>query len=149
VLAIISIATFQIFFISLPCASISIILALISRGDGPLLPRAKAALICASAAAVLTTSVTAVSVYTVMHDPALRAQVEQIYDYYTNPEEVSPEEGESARSGEELLKDILSGRYRESQKNSSSSGESPSGSLSDEFPAEGDSLSAQRGGQVI
>lgn len=149
-LAIISIATFQIFFISLPCASISIILALISRGDGPLLPRARAALICAAVAAVLTTSVTVFSVYTVMHDPELRAQVEQIYNYYMDPEAVSPEEDESARNGEALLRDILSGKYRESQKSASSSeddltGVQPSG----EFPSEGDTVSIQNGGHLI
>ena len=95
VMALISIATFQIFFVSLPCASISIILALISRGDQPLLPRAKAALICAAVAAVLTTSVTVFSVYTVMHDPQLRGQVEQYYNYLTNPEGFTPEQDDS------------------------------------------------------
>lgn len=148
-LAIVSIVTFQIFSISLPCASLSIILALISRGDGPLLPRAKAALACAAGAAILTTSVTLVSVYTVMHDPALRQEVQQLYDYYTNPDAVQPDDG-NTKSGEALLRDILSGKYRERKQE----GSTPLSSFDDlpdtsEIPSPEQTLPLQNGGPVI
>lgn len=150
VMALISIATFQIFFVSLPCASISIILALISRGDQPLLPRAKAALICAAVAAVLTTSVTVFSVYTVMHDPQLRGQVEQYYNYLTNPEGFTPEQDDTAKDGEALLRDILSGEYRKNQQAGISGSSSASGS-SDQglLPDDGNTAAARNGGRVI
>lgn len=150
VLALISIITFQIFFISLPSASVSIILALISRGDGPMLPRAKAALACAAAGAVLTTSITLTSVYAVMHDPVLRSQVEQIYEYYTDPEALE-DPSEEAPDGQALIRDILSGKYRKQQQDdvsdsaSSSSAEGNSGeSVSSETP-----LSSLNGGRLL
>lgn len=130
ILALVSFASFQIFFISLPCASVSIILALISRGDGPLLPRAKVALACASAAAVLTTVLTVSAVYTYMHNPQLRAEVEQLYQYYTDPDAETGSTDESSKSGEALLKEILSGQYREAKQSNDSSDTAQSGTAS-------------------
>ncbi len=130
ILALVSFASFQIFFISLPCASVSIILALISRGDGPLLPRAKVARACASAAAVLTTVLTVSAVYTYMHNPQLRAEVEQLYQYYTDPDAETGSTDESSKSGEALLKEILSGQYREAKQSNDSSDTAQSGTAS-------------------
>ena len=153
--ALISIATFQIFFISLPCAAISIILALISRGNGHLLPRAKAALCCATVAAILTTVVTSVSVYTVMHNPELREQIEQLYNYYTDPSSASDSSDGNSASGQDLIREILSGEYRENKQNSSDTGSSSSASGSgnsvrtDQIPGSDVFSAAQNGGSVI
>lgn len=155
VLALIAIATFQIFFISLPCASLSVILALISRGEGGILPRAKAAIVCAVIAAVLTTSITAYSVYTVMHDPQLMSQVESIYDYYMDPSGSGSAPGaESGKDAQDLIRDILSGEYRKNQKTKAGSGQDlPSGSaVSDngpKTPAPEAPAAVQIGGSVI
>lgn len=153
ILAIVAIATFQIFFISLPCASVSIILALISRGDGKILPRAKAAIACAAVAAVLTTSITAYSVYTVMHDPQMMAEVQRVYQYYTDPSAAEDPSADSGKDAEDLVRSILSGEYRrEKQKEAasggSSAGSAPSGS-SASGSADSSALAAQNGGSVI
>lgn len=112
-LALVSIATFQVFFVSLPCASVSILLALLSRGDGPMTRRAKRAVACAIAGAALTTTVTISSVYAVMHDPELKAQVEQIYQSLTDPAGSNEDGGSLGQNSQDLLKEILSGSYRE------------------------------------
>ena len=146
VLALVAFASFQIFFISLPCASVSIILALISRGDGPLVPRAKAALACASAAAVLTTVLTMSAVYTYMHNPQLRAEVEQLYQYYTDPDAENGSTDASSKSGEALLREILSGQYRADKQSGTSSDTAPSGT----DPQSANEVSATlNGGRVI
>ena len=83
VLALVAFASFQIFFISLPCASVSIILALISRGDGPLV--------------------------------------------YTDPDAENGSTDASSKSGEALLREILSGQYRADKQSGISSDTAPSG----------------------
>lgn len=152
ILALISIITFQIFFISLPCASVSIILALISRGDGPMLPRAKIALACAAAGAVLTTSITLTSVYAVMHDPSFRRQVEQIYEYYTDPD-AAEDSSEETPDGQALIRDILSGKYRQEKQADGSEDIASSAALSGEGSADTGSSNAsffsQNGGQIL
>ena len=116
VLALVAFASFQIFFISLPCASVSIILALISRGDGPLV------------------------------NPQLRAEVEQLYQYYTDPDAENGSTDASSKSGEALLREILSGQYRADKQSGTSSDTAPSGT----DPQSANEVSATlNGGRVI
>ncbi len=112
VLAMAAVATFQIFFISLPCAAVSIILALISRSGRKLQQRARFALITASIGAALSISVTSMAIYQLIHDPELRASVQSIYDYYTNPVENSSPDHTAPENAQDLIEKIISGEYR-------------------------------------
>ncbi len=124
VCGIIALVSFQLFFISLPLAGVSIILALLSRSSGKIETRARFALIAAGIAAVICSLYTVYVIRTVYNNPQLRAQVEQLYNYYTGESIPSSESEESTQSEnpQEILSDILSGKYREEQKNNSSSG---------------------------
>ena len=124
-----AVVTFQLFFISLPLAGAAVILALLSRGNGPVAGRAKIALIGGIAAFILTSAFTTYAVRTVYKNPALRRQMEQLYEYYTGqsvgtqePEAESPSE-----NPQQILQDILSGKYREEQGNAYVSGDGESG----------------------
>lgn len=124
-----AVVTFQLFFISLPLAGAAVILALLSRGNGPVAGRAKIALIGSIAAFILTSAFTTYAVRTVYKNPALRRQMEQLYEYYTGqsvgtqePEAESPSE-----NPQQILQDILSGKYREEQGNAYVSGDGESG----------------------
>ncbi len=117
VCAIIAVLSFQLFFICLPLAGASIILALLSRGNGRIQGRARIALIAGIAAAVFSCLFTWYAIRTVYKDPALRAQVQQIYNYYTGQISGNAEsEGtSSSENPQDLIRDILSGDYRENQ----------------------------------
>ncbi len=124
VCGIIALIAFQLFFISLPMAGISIILALLSRNGSKVEGRARIALIAAGAAAIVCSLYTWYAIRTVYNDPRLRSQVEQLYNYYTGQAEDSKESEQGAQSEnpQEILSDILSGKYREDQKNAAVSG---------------------------
>ena len=83
VCAIIALVTIQFFFISLPLGGTSVILALLSRGSGRTHGRARIAVIGGAAAMVLSSLITVYAVRQVYTNPALRAQVEELYNYYT------------------------------------------------------------------
>lgn len=135
ILSLIAMITIQVFFISIPCAAVAIILALLSKGKGRLMPKARAALITGVTAAVLSASITGYAVYYVMHDPAMRAQIENMYDYYLDPDASSNAGSPDVQDPEELIREIISGEYRNKQnQDSSSAGAEGSGygdSLSD------------------
>lgn len=120
--AIIALLTLQIFFISLPLGGTAVILALLSRGNSSLHGRAKIAIIGGAAAMLLTSTVTMYTVRRVYTNPALRAQVEELYRYYTgqlpgvpNDSKESEKEQPLSESPQEILQNILSGDYRENQ----------------------------------
>lgn len=115
VCGIIAILSFQLFFISLPLAGASIILALLSRQGSRVEGRARIALIAGAAAVIFCSLYTWYAIRTVYRDPRLRSQVEQLYNYYTG-QLSGTQESESAAQSEnpqEILSDILSGKYRE------------------------------------
>ena len=66
---------------------------------------------------VITCLYTWYAVRTVYKDPRLRAQVEQLYNYYTGQLTGQQESESNAASGDpqQILNDILSGKYRESK----------------------------------
>ena len=57
------------------------------------------------------------AIKTVYSDPRLRAQVEQLYNYYTGQLSGQAESESNAQSEDpqQILNDILSGKYREQQ----------------------------------
>ena len=117
VCGIIAVISFQLFFISLPLAGAAIILALLSRSGSKVEGRARAALIAGSAAMVISCLYTWYAVRTVYSDPQLRSQVEQLYNYYTGQLTGQQESESNAASSDpqQILNDILSGKYRESK----------------------------------
>ena len=116
VLGLIAVLTFQFFFISLPAAGASIILALLSRSGPTMMSRARIALMMSGAAVAASLLFTWYAVRMVYNSPELRAQVQQLYDYYTgNTQSPSSESGENTEDPQQLLRDILSGDYRARQ----------------------------------
>jgi hypothetical protein len=117
VCGVIAIFSFQLFFISLPLAGASIILALLSRQGRRVEGRARIALIAGAAAVIISCMYTWYAIRTVYQDPRLRAQVEQLYNYYTGQLSGTKESESTAQSEnpQEILSDILSGKYRESK----------------------------------
>ena len=122
VCAVLALLTLQVFFISLPLGATAVILALLSRGTSPIHGRARIAVIGGAAAIAVSSIVTIVTVRQVYTNPQLRAQVEELYHYYTGqlpgiagstPE--SEEEQPLSESPQEILQNILSGDYRENQ----------------------------------
>ena len=115
VCGIISVISFQLFFISLPFAGAAIILALLSRQNSKVEGRARIALSAGAAAMIFTCLYTWYAIRTVYNDPRLRAQVEQLYNYYSGQLSGQSESESSSRSGDpqQILNDILSGKYRE------------------------------------
>ena len=82
VLGLIAIPLFFVFYISIPLAAI--VLALLSRGDGSLHPRAKVSLIVSIAAIAASVLVTGYAFITVQNNPALRWELEQMLDYFSD-----------------------------------------------------------------
>ena len=122
VCAVIAVFAMQFFFISLPLGGASVILALLSRGSGRLSSRARIALVGGAAAMILSSAVTIYAVRQVYTNPALRAQVEELYHYYTgqipgitNSSSESEREQPFSESPQEILQNILSGDYGENQ----------------------------------
>lgn len=110
VCALIAVISFQIFFIALPLAAVSIILALVSRGAGRLNRRAFIALVTGFIAAGLSIAVTGYAIHTIYSNPEYRRQLEDIYNYYLTPDsDNSLSESEDPQA---LIKNILSGNYR-------------------------------------
>ena len=120
VCGIIAVISFQLFFISLPLAGAAIILALLSRQKNRVEGRARVALIAGAAAMVFTCLYTWYAIKTVYSDPRLRAQVEQLYNYYTGQLSGQAESESNAQSEDpqQILNDILSGKYREGKSGS-------------------------------
>ena len=114
---IIAVIAFQLFFISLPLAGASIILALLSRSSRHVQGRARIGLIASAASIVFTCLYTWYAVRTVYNNPQLRAQLEQLYNYYTGQLSGTSESESSTQSEDpqQLLSDILSGKFRERQ----------------------------------
>ena len=123
VCGVIAVFAFQLFFISLPLAGASIILALLSRTGKGVYGRARIGLIASAGAVFFSCMYTWYAIRTVYSDPRLRAQVEQLYNYYTGQLSGASESESAAKSEDpqQLIIDILSGKYREEQGNASSS----------------------------
>ena len=87
-----------------------------------------ASMIVGAAAIALSSTVTVVTIRQVYTNPQLRAQVEELYRYYTgqlpgiaNNSSESENEQPLSESPQEILQNILSGDYRENQANQQTS----------------------------
>ena len=122
VCAVIALLTIQFFFISLPLGGTSVILALLSRGSTRAPGRARIAIIGGVIAMVLSCMITIYTIRQIYTNPSLRAQVEDLYHYYTGQipgitgsTRESENEQPLSESPQEILQNILSGDYRENQ----------------------------------
>ena len=83
VLGIISIFSFMMIYISVPLGALAIILALLSRGSEKRLGKAKTAVSLGAAGILASCAITGFAFYRVTTDPVLRAQMQQMVNYYT------------------------------------------------------------------
>ena len=70
-------------YISVPLGALAIILALLSRGPEKQLGKAKTAVSLGAAGIIVSSAVTGYAFYRVTTDPVLRAQMQQLVNYYT------------------------------------------------------------------
>ncbi len=81
-LGILSLFFFWMIYLALPLAATSVVLALLSRGSGSVKRRVRGIVITGIVSMVLTTGVTAYSVYKVFTTPSLKAQMDVMVRYY-------------------------------------------------------------------
>lgn len=112
VLALIAALLFFVFYISIPLAATAIVLALLSRGSGPLRGRAKTALTVSAIAMAASALVTCYTVVTIRSNPALRRELELMLNYYSDAYGLGSDyhlpgifykEGEQPEKGDETL----------------------------------------------
>lgn len=84
VLAALAVPLFYVFYVSIPLAALAIILALLSRGRGPISPRGRLAVLIASGAILFSSISGAYMIYSVYHSPELRQQLNRILDFYND-----------------------------------------------------------------
>lgn len=95
VLAALAVPLFYVFYVSIPLAAIAIILALLSRGRGPISTRGRLAVLIASGTLFFSTLSGAYMMYTVYHSPDLRQQLRDMLDFYYDMfEETEPAEND-------------------------------------------------------
>ncbi|MDD2959192.1 MAG: hypothetical protein PHR92_11800 [Lachnospiraceae bacterium] len=80
--SIIAIILFFFCYLSIPLAVIAIILALLSRGRQALSGKGVLTIVLSVGGILLSGMVTVYAVFTVYHSPELKAQMEDIIDYY-------------------------------------------------------------------
>ena len=99
ILCLIGGATFFIFYFSVPLAALSIILALLSRGDGKTSIRGKIAVIISVIDIIVSISFTGYAACSIFNDPVQRRQFERLWDYYMDYY--------SSESDGDMLRDFL------------------------------------------
>lgn len=83
VLGLIAAPLFFISYISIPLAATAIVLALLSRGDGPMHSRAKISLVVSGVALAASILATAYAVIAIRTNPLLRRELELMLDYFS------------------------------------------------------------------
>jgi len=83
VLAVISILSSMMIYISIPLGAVAIVLAFLSRGNRKTLGKAKTAVTVAAAGMIASTAITGYAFYRVTTDPVLRRQMQQMVEYYS------------------------------------------------------------------
>lgn len=83
VLGILSIVTFSVFYVALPCGAIAIICAILSRSSHAMPGKSRAGMICGIAGAVFSLLITIYSFTYVMTSVEGRAYLEYFYQQYT------------------------------------------------------------------
>lgn len=134
-----------VFYISVPCGALAILLALLSRGNTRLNGSQKASIALGAAGIIASTLITLFMFYSVWTNPSLRAQVAYLFDLYAEElgldyrfEDVFGDEAGSSGSQSEGNEDVPYYNSSEfwddlfSGKGSSSSQNGSSGSSSDD-----------------
>ncbi len=83
VLGILSLILCYIFYLSIPCAALAIICALLSRNSRSISGRGKVGLICAAVGMILSLALTISAFYTTLFTEEGRASLQYYYQYYT------------------------------------------------------------------
>lgn len=82
VLGVISLFTCLIFYISIPCGALAVLLAILSRGENKLPGKSKTGIVCGAIGMCLSLGITLASVWTVLTNAQLRAYMERYLQYY-------------------------------------------------------------------
>lgn len=82
VLGVISLFTCLIFYISIPCGAIAVLLAILSRGKNRLPGKSKAGIVCGTIGMCLSLGITLASVWVVLTNTQMRAYMERYLQYY-------------------------------------------------------------------
>jgi hypothetical protein len=83
VFAILSLLGGMIFYFSVPCAMLAILFALLSRGNGKMFSRCKAAIVLGIVGAVSSIIMTVGTFYLVLTDPTMKSQFEYLFNSYS------------------------------------------------------------------
>lgn len=84
ILAVISLISFLMVYISVPLGAIAIILALLSKGQDEVTGKHKTIIALAAAGMCTSTALTGFAFYRVTTDPVLKKQMQQMLNYYTS-----------------------------------------------------------------
>lgn len=82
VLGVISLFTCMVFYISVPCGAMAVLLAILSRGKNPMPGKSKAGIACGMIGMCLSIAVTLTSVWMVLTNAQMRAYMERYLQYY-------------------------------------------------------------------
>ncbi len=82
VLGVISLFTCLVFYISVPCGALAVLLAILSRGKNPMPGKSKAGVVCGMIGMCLSVVITLASVWVVLTNAQMRAYMENYLQYY-------------------------------------------------------------------
>lgn len=82
VLGVISMFTCLVFYISVPCGALAVLLAILSRGKNPMPGKGKAGVVCGMIGMCLSIAITLASVWVVLTNAQMRAYMENYLQYY-------------------------------------------------------------------
>lgn len=82
VLGVISLFTCMVFYISVPCGAMAVLLAILSRGKSPMPGKSKVGIACGMIGMCLSIVVTLASVWIVLTNAQMRAYMESYLQYY-------------------------------------------------------------------
>ena len=102
ILAVLAAVFIWIIYLSVPLASLSVILALLSRGDRKASGRARSSILLAGGAAFISILITGISFAVIFSNDSLRSQFTEILSYYRSyyfPDEGTPADPQGESGG--------------------------------------------------
>lgn len=87
ILGIVSLVFCSIFYIALPCGSLAVICAILSRGESRMTGKSKAGIVCGICGIAATIVISVTAVYTVLNDSQMRSYMEQLIQLYTGDDD--------------------------------------------------------------
>ncbi len=82
VLGVISVLSCLVFYVSVPCGAMAVLLAILSRGKNPMPGKSKTGLVCGTIGMALSIVLTLSSVWMVLSNAQMRAYMERYLQYY-------------------------------------------------------------------